>query len=158
MLSNPLDLMTASEYSLAPDILTMFRKLSSAVTSLTSSPVPPLPSDHHAASRAEAYVHLAGLLDHAGVPVDTSDCATCDDPCPPNVGGAGSISESGTIWGGKSYDQYVLDKYGELGELPAGFDTDWESELAGSAKGGRGRAVVVSTGKSDWLRDHTVRI
>ncbi len=50
----------------------------------------------------------------------------------------------------------MLDRYGDLGSLPEGFETDWESELAGSAQGGKGRIVAVSTGKSDWERDHTV--
>ena len=128
----------------------MFRKISSAVVSLASSPAPQLPSSHHAPSRAEAYVDLASRLSAADVPVDNSDCMTCDHPCPPGSEGPE------VIWGGKSYEEYVLDRYGDLGELPEGFDTDWESELAGSAQGGRGRVVVVSTGKSDWERDHTV--
>ena len=52
--------------------------------------------------------------------------------------------------------QAIEETYGDLGSLPKGLDTDWESELAGSAKGGKGRIVVISTGKSDWERDHTV--
>lgn len=57
----------------------------------------------------------------------------------------------------EQYTKAVEERYGDLGSLPKGLDIDWESELAGSAKGGRGRIVVVSTGKSDWPRDHTVR-
>ena len=127
----------------------MFRKLSSAVTSRIASPSPSLPASHHAPSRAEAYVDLASRLAEAGVPVDTSDCATCDQSSPPET-------DDALVWGGKSYEDYVLDRYGDLGALPMGFDTDWESELPGSAQGGQGRAVVISTGKSDWERDHTV--
>lgn len=143
----------------------MFRKISSAVTSvagsLTGSPARQLPPNHHDPARAESYVELAKELQASGVPVSFDDCAACDHPCPPTEGsegaGAGTIVEAGTIWEGKTYEQYVMDKYGDLGELPAGFDTDWESELAGSAKFGKGRVVVISTGKSDWERDHTVR-
>jgi hypothetical protein len=142
----------------------MFRKISSAVTSvagsLTGSPARQLPPNHHDPARAESYVELAKELQASGVPVSFDDCAACDHPCPPTEGsegaGAGTIVEAGTIWEGKTYEQYVMDKYGDLGELPAGFDTDWESELAGSAKFGKGRVVVISTGKSDWERDHTV--
>ncbi|RSH92993.1 hypothetical protein EHS25_008441 [Saitozyma podzolica] len=141
----------------------MFRKISSAVTSvagsLTGSPARQLPPNHHDPARAESYVELAKELQASGVPVSFDDCAACDHPCPPTEGsegaGAGTIVEAGTIWEGKTYEQYVMDKYGDLGELPAGFDTDWESELAGSAKFGNGRVVVISTGKSDWERDHT---
>jgi hypothetical protein len=145
----------------------MFRKISSAVTSvagsLTGSPARQLPPNHHDPARAESYVELAKDLQASGVPVSFDDCAACDHPCPPiesseSGAGAGTIVEAGTIWEGKTYEQYVVDKYGDLGELPAGFDTDWESELAGSAKFGKGRVVVISTGKSDWERDHTVSV
>jgi len=133
----------------------MFGKISSIITTRSSTPAPPLPASHHAPSRAVRYVDLASRLSEAGVPVDQSDCATCDLPCPPD-------SDAGTgpevIWGGRSYEEYVLDRYGELGSLPEGIDTDWESELAGSATGGTGRVVVISTGKSDWERDHTVSL
>ena len=128
----------------------MLRKISSTVTSLTSSPAPTLPSSHHGPSRARTYVDLATRLSQAGVPVDPSDCLTCELPCPPDLTGPEAV------WGGKSYENYVSETYGDLGSLPEGFDTDWESELAGSAQGGRGRVVVISTGKSDWQRDHTV--
>ncbi|WWD17679.1 hypothetical protein CI109_102120 [Kwoniella shandongensis] len=130
----------------------MLGKLTSAIASLTtSSSLPPL---HHAPPRVESYAKLAKELDSASVPVSTSDCSTCDDPCASQAGstGAGTIAE---VYEGKSYNDYVNDKYGDLGELPSGFDVDWDSELQGSAKGGRGRVVVISTGKSDWERDHT---
>jgi hypothetical protein len=61
-------------------------------------------------------------------------------------------------WDGKPYAEYVSDKYGHLGDWPDSIETDWDSELAGSAQGGRGRVVVVSTGKSDWDRDHYVSL
>jgi hypothetical protein len=57
---------------------------------------------------------------------------------------------------GKNYEEYVVDRYGEFEGLPKGFDTDWDSELAGSGAVPKGRVVVISTGKSDWVRDHTV--
>jgi hypothetical protein len=137
----------------------MFKAISSAMSSLTGSPGPNLPADHHAPARAQSYVELAKELQNAGVPVSLDDCASCDHPCPPTEGeiiGAGTIAEVGTIWEGKPYDQYVLEKYGDVGELPPGFDVDWDSELAGSSGGGKGRVVVISTGKSDWEREHTV--
>ena len=125
-------------------------KISSNVSSHTSPLAPILPSSHQAPSRARTYVDLATRLQQAGVPVDPSDCVVCDLPCPPGLTASDSVS------GGRSYENYVLETYGDLNSLPQGFDTDWESELAGSAQGGRGRVVVVSTGKSDWQRDHTV--
>lgn len=132
----------------------MLGKISSAL-GLKQTP----PADHHDPVRASTYVTLASELKAHGVPVSQSDCYTCSEPCPDDETGSGTIAEAGVIWDGKkSYDEYVLDTYGDLGELPSGFDTDWESELAGSAGGGRGRVVVVSTGKSDWTRDHTVSV
>lgn len=83
------------------------------------------------------------------------DCARCDAPCASDDGSP-KVESVGSIWDGKTYDDYVLEKYGELGGLPFGDDVDWETDLAGSAKGGRGRVVVISTGKSDWERDHVV--
>lgn len=138
----------------------MFKKLTSAVSSLASSPAPALPASHRGASRADAYTQLAKELSEAGVPVDTSDCAACDHPCPVdgNNGTAGDIVDAGEVWDGKSYDDYVAEKYGDLGELPSGFEQDWVSDLFGSGGPPRGRVVVISTGKSDWERDHTVRI
>ncbi|WVR06072.1 hypothetical protein IAU60_003100 [Kwoniella sp. DSM 27419] len=128
----------------------MLGKLTSALSNLTSSGT--LPASHTAQERVDSYAVLARELAKADVPVSSSDCATCSDPCDVDgSGGRGTVVEA---YEGKSYAQYVEDRYGELGELPKGFDTDWESELAGSAKGGRGRVVVVSTGKSDWERDH----
>jgi len=141
----------------------MFAKITSAVTSrIPGASSNPLPSSHHAAPRAQAYIDLARELKASSVPVDDSDCATCEEPCVPGqedqAAGAGTVADGrGPIWGGKAYDQYVLDKYGDLGELPAGFDTDWDSVLAGSGSGGKGRLLVISTGRSDWERDHTVR-
>lgn len=116
----------------------MFGKFSAALARAPTKPA----ADHNAASRVELYTEIASELSSANVPVSWSDCATCDDPC--------DVRASDT------YPQYVMERYGDLGELPAGFDTDWETELAGSAAGGRGRVVVISTGKSDWERDHFV--
>lgn len=135
----------------------MFSKLSSAVSSLKSSPAPQLTPDHNSQARGESYTSLANDLSSFGVPVSHSDCAKCDTPCPPSNGVDGTTSvEIGSIWDGKTYTEYVEEKYGDLGELPIGFDCDWESELTGSAKGGRGRICVISTGRSDWSRDHYV--
>ena len=142
----------------------MLRKLSSqinsAVSSLSSSPAPRLLPEHHSEGRAEAYVKFAEALKEAHIPADESDCASCNHPCPVQEDGtgAGSIAESGQIWDGKAYDEYVMDKYGDLGDLPKGHDCDWDSELAGSGQPARGRVVVISTGKSNWERDHTVSI
>ncbi|KAK8866114.1 hypothetical protein IAR55_001265 [Kwoniella newhampshirensis] len=132
----------------------MLGKLTSAFSALKPSSA--LPSSHHATPRVESYAQLAKQLETASVPVSASDCSTCDDPCPPPSGegatGAGTVAE---VYDGKSYEEYIHDKYGDLDEYPAGLDVDWESDLAGSAKGGKGRVVVISTGKSDWERDHT---
>ncbi|WWC58804.1 uncharacterized protein I303_101348 [Kwoniella dejecticola CBS 10117] len=113
----------------------------------------PLPSSHTAARRADTYVTLSKELGQAGVPTSETDCASCSNPClDPSQNGSGSVDE--IVYDGKAYEEYVLEKYGDLGELPKGFDTDWESDLQGSSKGGKGRVVVISTGKSDWERDH----
>ncbi|KAK4684018.1 hypothetical protein P7C73_g6186, partial [Tremellales sp. Uapishka_1] len=128
----------------------MFKKIASAVNSLSGSPKPQLPCSHHAPARLETYEQLASTLASANVPVSADDCGDCST-CEEHIQ-AGSIAE---IYEGKSYEEYIEEKYGHLDELPAGFDVDWESDLAGSAKGGKGRIVVVSTGKSDWERDHT---
>ncbi|WWC86468.1 uncharacterized protein L201_001345 [Kwoniella dendrophila CBS 6074] len=114
----------------------------------------PLPSSHTAPTRADSYVGIAKELENSNVPVSETDCASCSNPCSstPIEGSAGQINE--IIYQGKSYEDYVLEKYGDLGELPKGFDTDWESDLQGSSKGGKCRVVVISTGKSDWERDH----
>ncbi|ORX37377.1 Sucrase/ferredoxin-like-domain-containing protein [Kockovaella imperatae] len=140
----------------------MLRKLSSqlsgAVSSLSASG-DKLPPQHDSAGRAESYAKFAEVMNEAHIPADSSDCAACDHPCtvgPEDGTSAGTIAESGQIWDGKSYRDYVMDKYGDLGELPKGFDTDWDSELAGSGQPARGRVVVISTGKSNWERDHTV--
>ncbi|WWD09620.1 hypothetical protein V865_007748 [Kwoniella europaea PYCC6329] len=124
------------------------------LTSFLSSSEP-LPSSHTAPRRADSYVALSKELEKDHVPVSESDCVSCSNPCATSDGdgaGAGSIAE--VIYDGKSYEEYVLEKYGDLGELPKGFDMDWETELQGSSKGGKGRVVVISTGKSDWERDH----
>lgn len=137
----------------------MFKKLTSAVSSLTSSPAEKLPSSHRGPARAAAYTTLAKDLSDAGVPVDTSDCVACDHPCPVGLnenGHAGDIVDGQAVWDGKEYEQYVMDKYGDLGELPAGFEQDWETDLMGSGGPPRGRIAVISTGKSDWERDHYV--
>lgn len=114
----------------------MLSRLSSAFKS--SKPEP----DHNGPHRAKTYTDIASELKGIDVPVSMDDCAKCNDPC--------------DVWDGKAYPEYVLERYGDLGALPEGFDTDWDTELAGSAAGGRGRVVVISTGKSDWERDHTV--
>lgn len=149
---------------------------------------PPPGPDHYNPSRTKQYATLAEQLAQAGVPVSTADlsvsqspaspstnghsssganmsqeddCGTCtvaSDECQDGNGPAGTIVEVGQPWSGKPYDQYVQDTYGDLGEYPSAVDTDWDSDLAGSAQGGRGRVVVVSTGKSDWERDHYVRL
>lgn len=133
----------------------MLRQLSSALPTLSSftGSSQKLPADHHDPNRAKAYVELASDLRAANIPVDESDCYTCDLPCADQS--QGTVAEA---WDGKTYSQYVEDRYGDLGSLPNGFDTDWESELAGSGNPPEGRLVVVSTGKSDWVRDHTVRL
>ncbi|WWC66194.1 uncharacterized protein I206_100095 [Kwoniella pini CBS 10737] len=125
----------------------MLGKLSSFLSSNE-----PLPSSHTAPRRADTYVNLSKELEQAGVPTSETDCASCSNPCLEPSNGSGSINE--IIYNGKSYEEYVLEKYGDLGELPKGFDTDWESDLQGSSKGGTGRVIVISTGKSDWERDH----
>ena len=137
----------------------MLKALSSAVSSIAGTPVPKHLPSHRGQSRAESYTQLAKELDEAGVPVDISDCAACDHPCPISTetnGHAGSVVDVGRIWDGKEYEQYVLDKYGDLGDLPDGFEQDWDSNLAGSGGPPQGRVVIISTGKSDWERDHTV--
>ncbi|ORY29356.1 Sucrase/ferredoxin-like-domain-containing protein [Naematelia encephala] len=132
----------------------MLRTLSSAIIPRSSKAQKPA-AEHHESLRAQTYVELAKELSEHGVPVDYSDCATCDHPCPePSEGGAGTISEAG-IWGGKKYSEYVEEEYGDLGSYPKGFDTDWDTELAGSGKPVLGRLLVVSTGKSDWPHSHT---
>lgn len=118
----------------------MFTKLSNALRAPTAPAKPA--ADHNAASRATTYTELSSELASAGVPVP--GCDTCDDPCDSS--------------NAEAYPQYVLDRYGDLGVLPAGFDTDWDTHLAGSATGGRGRILVISTGKSDWERDHFVSL
>lgn len=66
--------------------------------------------------------------------------------------------EVGQPWNGQDYRTYIDQKYGTLGEWPDSIETDWDSDLAGSSQGGRGRIAIVSTGKSDWERDHYVII
>ena len=142
----------------------MLRKLSSqinsAVNSVSGSPDPELLPQHDSEKRAQTYLEFAEVLNAANIPADLSDCAICDKPCPVNgnqeAGGARTIVDGGQIWDGKSYEEYVMDKYGDLGHLPKGHDCDWDSELAGSGQPARGRVVVISTGKSNWQRDHTV--
>lgn len=143
----------------------MLGKLSSAFSSLNPSrhTSPPPPPTHDSVLRAKEYALLADKLHSVGVPVSTIDCAACDLPCPTSASdniddgsSAGKIIEVGRPWDGKTYAQYVEDKYGDLGSWPDSIDTDWDSDLAGSAQGGRGRIAIVSTGKSDWDRDHYV--
>lgn len=127
----------------------MLRKLSSAVGSLSLSSTSKPGADHNDPARASTYVALAETLAANDVPVSTDDCAKCDAPCPDSSGDE-------KAWDGQSYDEYVLARYGELRDLPVAKEVDWDTDLAGSAQGGRGRVVVISTGKSDWVRDHTV--
>ena len=136
----------------------MFKKLSSAISSVAGTPDPkPLPS-HRGEARAKAYSSLAQDLAEADVPVDHSDCAACDQPCPVKPGSNGYSGQivAGGAWDGKDYEEYVADKYGDLGAYPSGFEQDWDTDLPGSGGPPRGRVVVISTGKSDWERDHTV--
>lgn len=133
----------------------MFGKLSSAISSFTTGSLPP---DHHAPEREKTNAVLAQKLAEAHVPVSESDCVSCGLPCSVGSGtesGAGTVVEA---YSGKPYEEYVEEKYGEIEGLPKGFEQDWETDLAGSAKGGKGRVVVISTGKSDWERDHTVSL
>lgn len=138
----------------------MLGKLTSAFSSLNTSrdATPPPPPTHDSPARAEQYAQLADKLHHAGVPVSVADCSACDHPCSidDTEQGAGQVVEIGRPWSGKSYPDYVQDTYGSLPDWPDSIDTDWESDLAGSSQGGRGRIAVVSTGKSDWERDHYV--
>jgi hypothetical protein len=135
----------------------MLGKITSAFSSLgPSRAATPPPPTHDSAARSQAYAHLATDLQQAGVPVSLADCAACDHPCDDLDKTAGQIIETGKPWDGKPYTEYVNDKYGDLPEWSDAIETDWESDLAGSAQGGRGRVVVVSTGKSDWERDHYV--
>ncbi|RDB23227.1 Altered inheritance of mitochondria protein 32 [Hypsizygus marmoreus] len=68
---------------------------------------------------------LRAQLQASAVPVTTSDCRTCSDPC-----------EEG-------HENY-----------PNRFDIDRDSQMLGSVKPYR-RQVVISTGKSDWDREVT---
>ncbi|TYJ52732.1 hypothetical protein B9479_006666 [Cryptococcus floricola] len=134
----------------------MFGKLTSAI-GLTAGPLPP---DHHAPARSTAHAALAHQLSAAHVPVSDTDCAACNLPCPSSPSSSSSSSGEGAgvvveAYGGKEYEEYVGERYGEIEGLPKGFDTDWESDLFGSSKGGKGRIAVISTGKSDWEKDHT---
>lgn len=134
--------------------------VSSAVASARGSPAPvPLGDDHCDAGRLKQYQAIANALSDAHIPVSEGDCVACDAPCADGQNGSsGNVPEVGNAWDGKTYDQYVLEKYGDLGPLPPTVDTDWESDLAGSGGPPVGRVVVISTGKSNWLRDHTVRM
>lgn len=135
----------------------MLGKLSSAFSSLASSRAPsPPPATHYSESRAKAYARLGSELENAGVPVSHADCAACDEPCQDSTETSGHVLETGKPWDGKPYSEYVEEKYGDLPAWSDAIETDWETDLAGSAQGGRGRVVVVSTGKSDWERDHYV--
>jgi hypothetical protein len=137
----------------------MFKKLSSAISSVTGTPDPKPLASHRGPARAKAYSSLAQDLAEANVPVDHSDCAACDQPCPVKSSSNGYTGQvvAGGVWDGKDYEEYVADKYGDLGALPSGFEQDWDTDLPGSGGPPRGRVVVISTGKSDWERDHTVR-
>ncbi|KAK1925464.1 Sucrase/ferredoxin-like-domain-containing protein [Papiliotrema laurentii] len=136
----------------------MFKKLSSAVSSLTGSPAPELPPTHRGPARAQAYTQLAKELHDASVPVDTSDCAACNLPCPvgndQGNGSAGTVVDAGQVWDGQSYEEYVLHHYGDLGHLPDGFEQDWESDLAGSGSAPRGRLVDEESGLAHKLHKY----
>ncbi|TXT15934.1 hypothetical protein VHUM_00437 [Vanrija humicola] len=141
----------------------MFKKIASAVSSISGTPrngtpEPPVLAGHHGPGRVKTYAELAKTLSDYGVPVATDDCAACDSPCADGAangaGGAGTVAEIGNAWDGKTYEQYVHDKYGDFDEFPSAIDTDWDSDLPGSGGPPVGRVVVISTGKSDWPRDH----
>ncbi|OCF37662.1 hypothetical protein I316_00789 [Kwoniella heveanensis BCC8398] len=141
----------------------MLGRLTSAISNLTTSAGPAPEASHHGPVRVQAYSALAKKLQDDGVPVSLADCNACDNPCETTSNsdpssapeGRGSVAELyDGLSGGKSYEEYVNEKYGDLGELPKGFDMDWETDLYDSSKGGKGRIVVISTGKSDWERDH----
>lgn len=136
----------------------MFKALSSAVSSVVHSrAASPMQPDHNTPGRYKEYCGIADALKGDDVPVSTADCAACSAPCASTEGnGAGTIAEAGNAWSGKTYEEYVDDKYGDLGTLPSAIDTDWESDLAGSGGPNVARVVVISTGKSNWVRDHTV--
>lgn len=137
----------------------MFKAISSAVSSVVHSRSgSPMQPDHNTPGRYKEYCHIADALKGDDVPVSTADCAACTAPCAStaNNGSAGTIVEAGNAWSGKTYEEYVDDKYGDLGSLPAAVDTDWDSDLAGSGGPNVARVVVISTGKSNWVRDHTV--
>jgi hypothetical protein len=137
----------------------MIGKLTSAFSSLNPSRAPsPPPATHDSQVRAKQYASLADTLRQANVPVSDADCAACQRPCDIETAGSSAIIESAGPWDGKPYSEYINDRYGDLGEWPDSIETDWESDLAGSAQGGRGRVAVVSTGKSDWERDHYVSL
>lgn len=141
----------------------MLGKLTSAISSLNTSrdatpPPPPAAQSHDSTTRTLQYAQLADQLDHVSVPVSRADCAACDHVCSSPTDQEGrQLDDRDTVWSGKPYQEYVEETYGNLGEWPDSIDTDWDSELAGSAQGGRGRIAVISTGKSDWERDHYVR-
>jgi hypothetical protein len=136
----------------------MLGRLTSAFSSLNPSRAPsPPPSTHNAEARARQYANLADALRQVDVPVSSADCAACETPCASDANqSASQVVESGGPWTGKPYSEYVEDRYGQLNAWPDSIETDWETDLPGSAQGGRGRVVVVSTGKSDWERDHYV--
>ncbi|WVQ97626.1 hypothetical protein IAU59_004740 [Kwoniella sp. CBS 9459] len=143
----------------------MLGRLTSAISNLTTSSAPAPEASHHGPGRMQTYSTLAKKLQDDGVPVSLADCNACDNPChdasenaengtTQASRGRGSVAELYDGLGARSYEEYVNEKYGDLGELPKGFDMDWETDLFDSSKGGKGRIVVISTGKSDWERDH----
>lgn len=137
----------------------MLGKLTSALSSLHNSRdiTPPPPPTHDSTIRAKQYAQLAKTLHGVSVPVSLADCSTCEQPCPSEQSSSGAqVLEFGSPWDGRDYPTYVQQKYGFLGEWPESIDTDWDSDLAGSSQGGRGRIAIVSTGTSDWERDHYV--
>ncbi|KAI9638221.1 Sucrase/ferredoxin-like-domain-containing protein [Dioszegia hungarica] len=119
----------------------MFGKIASALSSAMTPSAPKPGNTHNDPARAATYSAIASEIAAEHGSVSNDDCAKCDG-C------------DDAIWDGKTYPDYVMERYGDLGELPPGFDVDWDTDLAGSAAGGRGKVVVISTGKSDWERDH----
>lgn len=139
----------------------MFKALASAansaVSSLRGSPAP-LGDSHDDPGRIKQYADMASALQHSDIPVSNADCAGCNIPCADNTGSNGNrpAAQIGNAWDGKTYDEYVEDNYGCLEGMPDTVEQDWETDLAGSGGPPVGRVVVISTGKSNWLRDHVV--
>ncbi|BEJ17647.1 hypothetical protein CspHIS471_0610480 [Cutaneotrichosporon sp. HIS471] len=146
-------------------------KASSAVSSLRGSAAPsavpspapsaphspaPLGDNHEDPGRIRQYAEIAKALQHDDIPVSHADCESCNIPCEykDTPDGNGPTAQIGNAWDGKTYEEYVEDKYGNIEGMPDMVEQDWESDLPGSGGPPVGRVVVISTGKSNWLRDH----